>query len=299
MNAHLILNPYANRWQAGREANTMVAALRALGVTAQLHVTEKPGDGILLARQAAESGANAVLAAGGDGTINEVINGVLQATPAGEPTLPFGILPVGTANDFSLMQGLPLQIVPAAEVIAAGQTRRIDAGEVNGRFFINNSAVAMEPMVTIENIRMTRLSGEVRYLVALVKAIAKLKAWQMQIRWDDGGYDGPAYLLSVCNGPRTGGFQMAPQARFDDGLFDFVFAPEVPKRTVLAVLLKLMRGEHIHHPAVTYGRTTQITLTSMPGTPIHADGELFSEGETAVAYRILPGKVTLIAAPQT
>ena len=130
---------------------------------------------------------------------------------------------------------------------------------------------------------------------ALVKGIFKLKAWQMQISWDGGGYDGPAYLLSVCNGPRTGGFQMAPEAQFDDGLYDIVFVPEVPKRTVVAVLLKLMKGEHIHHPAVTYTRTAQITLTSEPGTPIHADGEVFAESLTAVSYHILPGKVTLLA----
>ncbi len=301
MNVQVILNPYANRWQAQAQASTMMAALKTAGVTAELAVTDGPEHGIALARQAAEAGFDAVVAAGGDGTINEVINGVLQATPENAPTLPFGIMPIGTANDFTRMQGIPLSLVLAAQTIAAGHTRQIDAGVITGswgnapRYFVNNSAVAMEPMITLENIRMKRLSGEIRYLVALVKGILKLKAWQMHITWDGGGYDGPAYLLSVCNGPRTGGFQMAPEAKFDDGLYDFVFAPEVPKRTVVAVLLKLMRGEHIHHPVVTYQRTAQITLTSEPGTPIHADGELFTESATAVAYHILPGKVTLLA----
>lgn len=301
MNVKVILNPYANRWQAQAQASTMMAALKTAGVTAELAITDGPEHGITLARQAAEAGYDAVIAAGGDGTINEVINGVLQATPENAPTLPFGIMPVGTANDFTRMQNIPLNLVLAAQTIAAGHTRQIDAGVITGswgdapRYFVNNSAVAMEPMITLENIRMKRLSGEIRYLVALVKGIFKLKAWQMHISWDGGGYDGPAYLLSVCNGPRTGGFQMAPEAKFDDGLYDFVFAPEVPKRTVVAVLLKLLKGEHIHHPAVTYQRTAQIALTSEPGTPIHADGELFTESATAVSYHILPDKVTLLA----
>lgn len=300
MHVKVILNPYANRWQAQSRIGMVQSALQVVKVTADLSVTNGPEHGITLARTAVEAGYEAVIAAGGDGTINEVINGILQATPADQPTLPFGIIPIGTANDFAKMQNLPLELVPAAQIIAAQKTHRIDAGEIRCgadapcRYFINNSAVAMEPMITIENIRMKRLSGEVRYMVALVKGLVKLKAWQMHVRWDDGGHDGPVYLLSVCNGPRTGGFQMAPTAQFDDGLFDIVFAPEVPKKTVVAVLLKLLKGEHIHHPVVTYTQTAQLTLNSKPGTPIHADGEVFSQSETAVSYRILPGKVTLL-----
>ncbi|MBE2198668.1 MAG: diacylglycerol kinase family lipid kinase [Anaerolinea sp.] len=301
MHAQVILNPYANRWQAQAQTATVLAALKTAGVTADLVTTDGPGHGITLAQTAVDAGYDAVIAAGGDGTINEVVNGILRATPAGQPTLPFGIMPIGTANDFAKMQRLPLDLFQAAQVIAAQHTHPIDAGEIRCgaaadlcRYFINNSAVAMEPMITIENIHMKRLSGEIRYMAALLKGLLKLKAWQMQITWDGGGYDGPAYLLSVCNGPRTGGFQMAPGAEVDDGLFDIVFAPEVPKMTVVAVLLKLMKGEHIHHPAVTYVRTTQLTLTSSPGTPIHADGEVFSEAETVVAYHILPGKVSLL-----
>jgi diacylglycerol kinase family enzyme len=117
----------------------------------------------------------------------------------------------------------------------------------------------------------------------------------MRITWDGGGYDGPAYLLSVCNSPRTGGFSMAPGAQIDDGRFNFVFAPSVPKRTVLAILVRLMQGRHINHPAVTYGETTRLSLQSQPGTPIHADGEIVSESATIVSYEILPGVVTLFS----
>ncbi len=295
MNAKIILNPYANRWGARDQAPAVEAACHAAGLDFDLTLTSQPGEAIPLAQTAAEDPAyDAVVAAGGDGTINEVVNGVLLA--AGDrPTKPFGILPLGTANDFARMAGLPLDLAGSVGVIAAGHTRQIDGGRVNERFFINNSAAAMEPMVTIENIRMKRLSGEIRYVVALIRALARLTPWQMQITWDGGGYDGPAYLLSVCNSPRTGGFMMAPGAEIDDGQFDMVFAPQVPKTTVLAVLAGLMRGTHINHPAVTFLRTTEITLHSRPGTPLHADGEVFTESAEFVHYQILPGQVTLLS----
>lgn len=293
MKIKVILNPYANRWRAGSRVDEVRAAFTAVGLSPDIVQTTRPQEGIVLAETAVSEGYDAVVAAGGDGTLNEVANGLLRAARNG-PTVPFGILPIGTANDFSDMVGLPRNLSQAVQIIAAGKTRPIDAGRINGHFFINNCAVAMEPMITLENIRMKRLSGEIRYVVALLKGLIKLKAWQMKVQWDGGGYDGPTYLLSVCNGPRTGGFYMAPDAAVDDGLFDFVFAPQVPKLTVITILVKLFRKTHIYHPQVVYGRTTHLTLTSQPGTPIHADGEIIAEAATQVEYEILPGKLTLL-----
>jgi YegS/Rv2252/BmrU family lipid kinase len=294
MRTKIILNPYSNRWRAQERISEAEQVLAEAKIDYELVVTKKPLDGTALAETAVADGFDAIVAAGGDGTINEVINGLLRATADG-PTIPFGILPLGTANDFNMMAGLPDTTAAAAQVIAQGKTRQIDAGLVNGRFFINNSGLAMEPMVTLENIRMKRLSGEIRYIAALLKVIAKMKAWNMQVEWDDGRYDGPVYLLSVCNSPRTGGFQMAPGAEIDDGLFDIVLAPEVPKRTLLQLLVRLMQGTHVKHDAVTFTRTASLTVNSDPGTPAHTDGEVFTESTANVEYRILPGKVTLLS----
>ncbi len=289
----LILNPYANRWRAKARLDEVRAAFAAVDLSPDIVSTEKAGEGIALAEAAVAEGYDAVVAAGGDGTLSEVANGLLRAAGEG-PTVPFGVMPIGTANDFSDMVGLPRDLEAAAQIIAAGRTRQIDAGRINDHFFINNCAVAMEPMITLENIRMKRLSGELRYVVALVRGLVKLKAWDMQVQWDDGSHTGPTYLLSVCNGPRTGGFYMAPNAAVDDGLFDFVFAPKVPKLTVLAILLRLFCKTHIFHPQVVYGRTRHISITSTPGTPIHADGEIVAEAATQIEYQILPGKLTLL-----
>lgn len=174
--------------------------------------------------------------------------------------------------------------------------RQIDAGKVNDRYFDNNCAVAMEPLVTIENEKMTRLSGNIRYIASLIKALMKLQAWDMRITLDNEVLEGPAILLSVCNSPRTGGlFYMAPNAKLDDGLFDVVYAPDIPKRTIMAILPRLFKGSHIHHPAITYTRSARLVIESQPGTPIHADGEVLSEGESHIEYQVLPGKITLLS----
>jgi diacylglycerol kinase (ATP) len=301
----VILNPYANRWRAGGRLEELQAVLTAVSLSADIYSTTAPGEGTAVARQAATD-YDAVIAAGGDGTINEVINGLIQAAGEGQ-TVPFGVLPIGTANDLSDTIPLPRDLAQAAQNIAAAHTRPIDAVRVNDHFFVNNCAIGMEPLVTLENIKIKRLSGNARYFLALVRALAKLRAWQMDIRFDEtttssgsaagsATFSGPAILLSVCNGPRTGGiFQMAPGAQFDDGYFDYVFAPDMPKRTVLALLPRLFKGTHIQHPKVQHGRARRITITCQPGTPIHADGELIAEAATQIEYELLPGKVRLLA----
>ena len=276
MRVKVILNPYANRWQSQKNVPRVQQILDDAQLDYDLAVTDKPLAGTFMAETAVREGFDALVAAGGDGSINEVINGLLRATPEG-PTIPFGILPLGTANDFNLMAGLPDDVAESARVIAQGHTRQIDAIQVNDRFFINNSGLAMEPMVTLEGMRMKRLSGEICYIVALLRVVFKMKAWQMQLQWDDGQYDGPVYLLSICNSPRTGGFKIAPGAQIDDGLFDIVLGPKVSKVAVLGLLVKLLQGTMVEDERVTFTRSTRLSVTSQPGTAAHTDVEIFSE----------------------
>jgi YegS/Rv2252/BmrU family lipid kinase len=291
----LIVNPYANRWRARDAIPKIERALLDAGVRYDLQLTHAPGEAIQKAEAAARAGSEGVLAAGGDGTVHEVVNGLIRA--AGDaPTVPLGIVPVGSGNDFSDMAGLPRDFRAMAAMVAKGHTRLVDAARVNDRFFNNNCAVAMEPLVTLENDRMTRLQGQLRYGVALMRALLRLRAWQMEIEWDGGSYEGPIFLFSICNGPRIGSmFRMAPAAAIDDGILDFVMAPEIPKRTVMAILPRLINGSHVDHPAITTGRSTQLHIRSRPATPLHADGEVLSEGVSDLRVRVLPGKLTLLS----
>ena len=298
MKIKIILNPYANRWGAQAQEGALRERLSTDDCACDMVVTQAPGEGIDIAEAAVHEGYDVVVAAGGDGTINEVINGILRATPEG-PTLPFGILPLGSANDFNKIAGLPDSVEEAIKVIKAGATRQIDAGKVNDRYFINNSAIAMEPTVTIESWKIKRVTGEMRYLLAMIRALAGLEAWHMDVRWDDDQFQGPAYLLSVCNSERTGGFTMAPGAEIDDGLLDLVIAPEVPKRVFIQMILQLLQGKHTEHKDVLFTRVTEISITTDPGTPVHADGEVFSTSETKFNYSVMADKVTLLSPAKT
>ena len=227
MPATVILNPYSNRWEAGRRAHEIESSLQRAGIDFIMQKTERPLHGTELARLAVENGHLPIIAVGGDGAVGEIINGIMQATPVGErPAGPLGIIPFGTANDLTDVLGLPRDIDEAVKIISDGFTRDIDVGKVNGHYFDNNSAIGLEPMVTIENIRLTWLRGVIRYLVAAVITILKRPTWEANLEWDSGEYDGSITLVSVGNTRRTGGvFYMTPNASYDDGYLDFVFAP--------------------------------------------------------------------------
>src|SRR4030042_5643706 len=114
-------------------------------------------------------------------------------------------MPLGTANDLVHNLGMSMDLGAMARAIAGGKTRRIDLGVANEWVFDNNSAVGLEPMVTLYNIRMVRLRGVIRYLVAALRAINQKPAWAMRLEWDDGGYEGPVSLVTVGNCAVTGG----------------------------------------------------------------------------------------------
>ncbi|MHC4216145.1 MAG: diacylglycerol/lipid kinase family protein [Planctomycetota bacterium] len=310
MRAKIILNPWARSGRAEKHMAEVGPALVSAGIDYELVALRRRGQAHDEALSAAYDRYDVVIAAGGDGTINEVVSGLIDAS-GNNPTCPLGILPLGTANDFSDSANIPRDLRAAAKLIASGNCRQIDAGRVrhaissrapkkNGQFhnhyFDNSCAVAMEPMVVLNTSQSTRVPGNIRYLYAVIKSMLNMKAWRMQISWDTGAYEGPISLLSVANGPRTGGvFNVAPQARLDDGLFDLVFAPEMPLRQVLSIVPRLIMGSHLNHPKIFSSRTSSLHIRSEPGTPIHADGELIAEGATTINYQILPGKITLLA----
>jgi diacylglycerol kinase family enzyme len=202
---------------------------------------------------------------------------------------------MGTANDLVTNLGMPLDLDEAAEAIAGGKTRRIDLGLANEWVFANNSAVGLEPVVSIYNIRMTTLRGVVRYLVAALRAIFSKPEWRMNIAWDDGEYEGLVSLVSVGNCPLTGGlFRMAPAADPSDGQLTFVHGYAPTRLRMLALLPRAISGDYVNDPTVHQYHTTQLTIRATPATPIQTDGELRSEDLTEVTYRILPARLDIL-----
>jgi len=260
-----------------------------------MKITERPGQGIELARAAVETGNTPVIAAGGDGGISEVVNGIMQAAKSETlPAGPIGFLPLGTANDITDMLGLPRDLGEAVQVIKSGHTRTIDLGMVNGRYFDNNSAVGLEPVVTIENIRLTWLRGVIRYLASAVIAILKHPTWDAHLEWDDGEYEGSIALISVGNTKRTGGvFFMTPNALLDDGKLDFIFAPALGRMRLLQLLPKAQTGQHIDEPEIREHRTSRLSINTRQPTPIQADGEIFEAQATQIIYQVIPGALQI------
>lgn len=280
--AKIIVNPYAGRWKAKAAIPDIERVCQEIGLDYELVVTEGPNHGIELAREAALAGFSPIVSAGGDGSINEVVNGLMQAAGNGVAG-PLGVIPLGSADDLADMLGMEKEVEAACRVILAGHTRIIDVGCVNGRYFDNNSAVGLEPMVTITQAAMERIKGTPRYILAALKTILSHKPWHMRLVWDDGKYEGMVVLVSVGNTRRTGGaFWMTPHAEVDDGYLDFIFAGKMGRLKLLRLLPTTFDGSHIERPEVTYLRTTRLAIECDPPTPIQADGELFELSATHI-----------------
>ena len=226
MTAKVILNPYSNRWNSQKRWHEAQAALKAAGVDFHLAISEKKGQIVELAEQAALQRFSPVIVIGGDGSIGDAANGLMraaQSTSSTSPIPPLGILPTGSANDLVFALGLPTDLNEAAKVIAAGKTRAMDVGKLNDRYFVNNSAAGLEPYVTIKHEKIQWIKGMARYLIAAVQAIMDKPEWDGTVTWDGGEYHGKFSLISIGNGRRTGGFFMTPHADPFDGKLTLVF----------------------------------------------------------------------------
>ncbi|MFN8455592.1 MAG: diacylglycerol kinase family protein [Anaerolineae bacterium] len=286
----VILNPLSG---AAKQAK-VEQALRRAALNYHVEVTQYRGHAIELARQAALEGWPLIVAAGGDGTVSEVVNGLMQAAGDGVAGT-LGILPLGTANDLAAALNLPQNLAAACQRLQAGQTRLIDVGQVNGRYFVNNSAVGLEPLVTMAYEKIGWIKGTPRYLVAALQCIWRATPWHMQVAWNQSQYDGPITLVSVGNTRRTGGmFYLTPQAQPNDGYLDFVYAGQLSRTQLFRLLPQTLKGSHIATPHVVYRRTAALSITAATPTPIQADGEIIDLAATTIHYRILPGKLRLL-----
>lgn len=297
MPAKIILNPYAGRWNARKRLGEAEAALQEAGIEYELVETAGPGHGILLAEEAVRQGFSPLVSAGGDGSLSEVVNGMLRASPAAPPP-PLGVLPLGSVNDFVNNLKLPKDLPGAAQVIARGQACALDLGEVNGRYFDNNAAIGLEPYITLIQERITWIKGALRYLVAALLGIKANPHWMMHLEWEGGEYHGLVTLVTVGNSPLTGGlFYMTPHADPFDGKLTFVYGYEGNRVKILKLLPKMMKageGSYVEQPNIHEIHTTWLKVRSEQPTPAHADGEVFSKAITELEYRVHPGRIQIL-----
>jgi len=315
MVAKIILNPYAGRWNGLRKREEVESILSTMGVDYDLVLTEAPEHGTSLAYQAVIQGFSPIISAGGDGSFSEVMNGIVSASldSHSDPT-PMGLLPLGTANDLMVNLGIPTDLAGAVQVIIAGQIRRIDLGLVTAwnvsktvrkqRYFDNNSAIGLEPTITLIQQKINGLRGTIRYLIATLVGVAKNPKWVMHLEWEDGKYHGPATLVTAGNNPLTGGvFYMAPHADPFDGKLNCVFGYIPSRMKILRVLpntMKAAAGNYVEHPSIHEINVSWLKIHTEHPTPLHADGEIQFEATQDIEYRVLPGylPVFMNSAPQ-
>jgi YegS/Rv2252/BmrU family lipid kinase len=297
MTAKVILNPFSGRGAALKQLDEAKAALAAAGVAYELVLTERPHHATELAQTAVSQGYSPIIAAGGDGLLNEVINGVAAA--AGDDDWPtFGVLPMGTANDLVANLGLPTDLAGAAQVIGEGQVRRMDVGVVNGHVFLNNAGLGLESYISVIQNRLTWAKGIVRYLTATFMGIAQNPQWRMHLQWDGGEYNGDVTLVSIGNAPRTGGiFYTVPHADPFDGKLTFVYGHIATRLQILRTLPRTMKpdvGNYVEHPAVHEVHATWLNVRAETPTPMHAEGEIVSPAVQELSYEVLPAKLPIL-----
>jgi diacylglycerol kinase (ATP) len=299
----LIVNPAAGGGTAEKSIPRIERALGTLGVQYDIVHTQHPEHAIDLAQEAAHEGIDVVVAVGGDGTANEVLNGLMHAREADGKAPALGVLCVGRGNDFAYGAGVSADLDAACRDLYVDARRTIDIGRAEGglfpegRYFGNGVGVGFDAVVGFEAKKLKHLRGFAGYLVAALKTIfLYFKAPLVRVQTDSGGREVSALMVSVMNGRRLGGgFMMAPSASTDDGLFDVCIAQEVSKAKIFALIPKFMRGTQATHPTILTERTRSITVEAVRGTlPAHADGETLCTEGTRLRLEILPQRIDVV-----
>jgi diacylglycerol kinase (ATP) len=287
MRAKLILNPVAGNDTAHDDLPLINARLRARIGSLDIVLTTGPGDAEALARQAAADGYDHLFIAGGDGTVNEALNGVASVRQ-GLSQVTFGILPRGTGNDFASAIGIPAAAEDAIEALLRAPAVPIDVGRMNERYFVNVSSggfLAAASVATSE--RLKTLTGRLAYLIGGAQVLLDYEPVGTRLVLDDDAFDASLYAFAVCNAPLVGGGRMiAPEAVMDDGLFDVCLIHAMPTVDFIGLLASVSAGEHVHDDRVDYIRTRHLTLEFNRAIPLNTDGQVF-EG-THCEYQLLP-----------
>lgn len=289
----IICNP-----RAGRFANREDIHARLLEFPrANIRFTERAGDATRFAEEAAASGSDTVVAAGGDGTLNEVLNGL---APNFE-RVRVGLIPLGTGNDFAKMLNLPSTIEECVAALARGETRAIDLVRARlgrERFFINVSAGGFSGTV---NERLTpeikQNWGPLAYLRSAAEALPALRAYATEIVLDDAStLTLELYNAVIANGRFVaGGTPIAPEAAVDDGLLDIVLVPKNDAGDLAVVAAQIAMGKHLTNERIVFRRAAKVSVTSEPGMWFNVDGELV--GNEPAVFEILPRALQFLTGP--
>ena len=290
MTTRIILNPFAGGGRARARVRQVRAVLQAGFGALDWTVSQSPEHVTQLAAQAAAQGAERVVVCGGDGTVHFAAAGLVGTETE------LAVLPVGTGNDVASALGISSDTVTAAHQLVGGATRRIDAGEVNGRVFLCVLGVGMDTEALGVVHRSPLRRGKFLYTWAALRTLFTYEPRVVRITTEDMVYEGPVLFTAVTN-TRTyaGGIPIAPSADIADGKLDLCVIPDGGLSGALEAFAKAMGGNHVHMNGVVTAQPRQLRIESDEPLPITLDGELTSL-TTDVTIRALPGALKVRAA---
>ena len=305
----LVVNPKSQHGTMGRRWPHVARVLRdEIGSFEAVH-TQGPGDATRIAREALEAGADRVVAIGGDGTVNEVVNGFFDGDRPRAPGAVLGIVPFGTGGDFRRTAGVPLKLHQAAALLASGRTRQVDVGllELTRRdggthtqVFANIASFGISGMVDrLVNDSSKRLGGRVSFLLSTLRATMRYSNQRVRISFDDDAADAldmTINTVAVANGRYFGGGMfMAPEAELDDGYFDVVAIGDVTRGEALRWGPRIYRGTHLTLDKVSHRRARVVRAEPADGEVVELDVDGETPGILPATFRILPRALSLAA----
>jgi diacylglycerol kinase (ATP) len=293
MKTCVILNPRAGTALAQEQLAEHLRRVPRLTISE----TKEPGDGRRLAAEALRSGCELVVAAGGDGTINEVLNGL----DADFGRAAFGILPLGTANDFARTINIPADVLGAIDILLAGQTEQVDVIRYTGtetRYFLNVSAGGFSGLVNEAlTDEMKQTWGPLAYLRSAAGVLPNLTDYRTFIACDDEPEEKlHLYNMVVANARYVaGGIPIAPKAQLNDGLADVIIVPAASILELAVLGPQILLGAHLASELVLFRRARKISVRSEPGMWFNVDGELLAN--VPATFEVLPRVLKLVVGP--
>lgn len=286
----LIANPAAGRGKSRSLVLNILELLKKRGVVFDLELTKGPKDAADIARKAADD-FDVIVAVGGDGTINDIIPGMLFSQK------PLGIIPGGSGNDFIKSLNIPNNIQSAVEILLRGNTRVIDAGRINNVYFANGVGIGFDAAVNRASYEINHSKkGLHLYICALLKTLGKYEPVPMRISLNGETIEQPTFLLSIGNGTTCGGgFKLTPHAKIDDGLLDVTIVKPLSVPTLLWYLPKVFNGTigEVKNCAMLT-RTAKLSVRSDLPVPVHVDGERFDGDGKSLEIEVIPRALTVI-----
>lgn len=285
--ARIIYNPTSGREAVKRELPDILQRFEQAGYETSAHATTCEGDATQAAKIAAERKFDVVVAAGGDGTINEVINGLAEHDH--RPKV--GILPVGTTNDFARAIYVPRNVKKAVDIILDGFSKELDIGRVNEQYFVNIAGGGKLTELTYEvPSKLKTMLGQLAYYLKGVEMLPSLRPTTVQIEYDGKWFEGEVMVFLVSNTNSIGGLEkLAPDASMDDGMFDLLIIKKVNLAELIRLASLAMKGNHVSDPHVIYAKANRIKVHTDEKMQLNIDGEYggLLPGEFVNLYRHL------------